>query len=103
MKKIVLMTGILMSVSSAAMAERQTYSRYPTSTFATDPAIQQAQQQQAPQSYEEPNTYRTYPGREQYGEHFGAIPRHPGDYKDAVDRGSWTGGGSVGARSFDIR
>jgi hypothetical protein len=44
-----------------------------------------------------------YPGREQYGENYGSIPRHPGDYRDAVDRGSWSGGGDAGARSFDIR
>ncbi|MFA5591795.1 MAG: hypothetical protein WC989_00580 [Micavibrio sp.] len=45
---------------------------------------------------------RIYPGREAYGRGFGPIPRHPGDYRDAVDRGQWTGGGSVGARSFSI-
>ena len=42
---------------------------------------------------------RLYPGREVYGRDFGPIPRHPGDYRDALDRGAWQprpDGGSEG-------
>lgn len=105
MKKTVLMTVILMGVSGVALAEQQTYSRY---GVATDYAMQnqfdaqQAASQQSQMYNQQPNTYMVYPGREQYGENFGSIPRHPGDYRDAVDRGTWTGGGDA-SRSFDIR
>jgi len=45
---------------------------------------------------------RIYPGREAYGRDFGPLTRHPGDYRDAVDRGQWPAGGSVGGRNFSI-
>jgi len=99
MKKLILMTVILMGVSGTAMAERQVYLPYPQPSFANDPQAQQMVYQQR----QTPNTYMVYPGREQYGQNYGAIPRHPGDYRDAVDRGTWTGGGVPARRSFDIR
>ncbi len=107
MKKTVLMTAILMTVSAgSAMAESQVYNPYSTNPgyySYNSPNVQSAQQALTNQQrYEQPNTYMIYPGREQYGQNYGSIPRHPGDYRDAVDRGSWSGGGS-GSRSFDIR
>lgn len=105
MTKIVLLTAtVLIALSAPALAEKrwnpyskgnQVYNPYDIGNMA-------ANQQQF-----QPNTYRVYPGREQYGQSFGSIPRHPGDYRDAVDRGSWSGGGvgsgGVGSRSFDVR
>lgn len=105
MKKTVLMTMILMGVSGTAMADQQTYSPYGVATnYAVQNQMdaQRAANQQAQLYNQQPGTYMIYPGREQYGEHFGPIPRHPGDYKDAVDRGTWSGGGDA-SRSFDIR
>lgn len=102
MKKTVLTTAILMTLSTAAMAERQVYSPYPQPTFYDSENTQAAGQAMPEQRYYQPNQRMIYPGREQYGDNFGTIPRHPGDYRDAVDRGTWTGGG-VGSRSFDIR
>jgi hypothetical protein len=102
---VILMTVILMSVSGAALAEQQTYSRYGDATnyaMQNQMNAQQAAGQQAQVYSHQPNSYMVYPGREQYGENFGPIPRHPGDYRDAVDRGTWSGGGDA-SRSFDIR
>lgn len=103
MKNTVLMTIALMTVSGVALAEQQTYSRYGQ---ATNYAAQNSQMPQPvygqQQQYQQPNQYMIYPGREEYGTSYGRIPRHPGDYRDAVDRGSWSGGGDA-SRSFDIR
>lgn len=103
MKKLVLMTTAMMALSTAAFAqsrEQQIYSAYPQPTF-SDNAAQQTQAY----SPQQMGTRRIYPGREAYGRDFGPLTRHPGDYRDAVDRGQWTGGGigsSPGARSFSI-
>lgn len=101
MKKILMMTVVLTGFSGAAMAqERQVYSAYPTPTF-TQEVVREVQQEQA--QVQRVGTRRVYPGRELYGRDFGPIPRHPGDYRDAVDRGAWTGGGNgAGSRSFSI-
>lgn len=92
MKNILIMTGILMSVSLPSMAqEQQVYSPYPQPSFSNSSdggAVAYGQAQN-------PNQYMVYPGREQYGQRYGYMPRHPGDYRDAVDRGSWTGGGGA--------
>ncbi len=85
--KYVMMAFVLMGVSGAAMAqERQVY----------DPSIDYIipipMQQSAQPVYVPPPAYRVYPGRENYGDNFGHIPRHPGDYRDAVDRGQWSAG-----------
>lgn len=107
MKKIALMTVILTGLTGPVLAETQTYSRIgePTNYVYHNAQIQQQAQavQQQAQVHEVPNIYMVYPGREEYGQHYGHIPRHPGDYKDAVDRGSWAGGGDAAPRSFDIR
>jgi hypothetical protein len=92
MNKMILMMGLILAVSAPAMAqERQVYSPYPQPTFqnSTDGGAMAYQYQQTP------NHYMVYPGREQYGQRYGYMPRHPGDYRDAVDRGSWTGGGGA--------
>lgn len=101
MKKILIMTGVLLAVSlPAAAQEQQVYSPYPQANFSNDGGYNSYGQQQAAQN---PNQYMVYPGREQYGERYGYMPRHPGDYRDAVDRGSWTGGGGarMPRRSFN--
>lgn len=101
MKKILIMTGVLLAVSlPAAAQEQQVYSPYPWANFSNDGGYDSYGQQQAVQI---PNQYMVYPGREQYGERYGYMPRHPGDYRDAVDRGSWTGGGGarMPRRSFN--
>jgi len=103
MKKLIVMIVALIAVSGAARAEQQVYSPYPQPSFANDPDMQQTYSNMQQQYARTPNTYMVYPGREQYGQHYGAIPRHPGDYRDAVDRGSWSGGGMPARRSFDIR
>ena len=100
---VILMTVILMTVSGAAFADQQVYSPYGQPTNYAAQNAQAAEQATVSRQYRKPNTYMVYPGREQYGQAYGPIPRHPGDYRDAVDRGSWSGGGDIGARSFDIR
>ncbi len=104
MKKIALIAAALVAVSTAeAFAqsqEQQVYSIYSTSR----PNFQQQEVQQM-QNYQETNrmgSRRIYPGREAYGRDFGPLTRHPGDYRDAVDRGQWPAGGSVGGRNFSI-
>ncbi len=74
---------------SAQAQERQTYNPYaaPSGAYGASPNGYQTQSQGMGQ-------YRVYPGRETYGDNFGYIPRHPGDYRDAVDRGQWEGGGA---------
>ena len=104
MKQTLLMTAILTTLSAgSAMAEQQVYSPYGQATNYAAQNAYQAQEAIQAQQPQPQNTYMIYPGREQYGQRYGSIPRHPGDYRDAVDRGSWSGGGNVGARSFDIR
>lgn len=99
MKKTALMIVLLTGFPGIASAqERQVYSPYPTPTF-TQEVVREVQQEQA--QVQQVGTRRIYPGREAYGRNFGPIPRHPGDYRDAVDRGSWTGQTS-GSRSFSI-
>jgi len=101
MKKFILTVAIVMGVSTEASAqsrEQQVYSPYPQRTF-TEVYGQQVQPQAIQQ--QRIGTRRVYPGREIYGTNFGPLPRHPGDYRDAVDRGQWSGGGT-GQRSFSI-
>ena len=94
MKNVLLMTGIILAFSTNAMAqvkERQVYSPYP------QPVMNEAQDASsstgsAVNRYEQLHPNRVYPGREGYGSHYGPIPRHPGDYRDAVDRGQWSSG-----------
>ncbi len=100
MKKLIAITVVLSGLSGAAMAqEQQVYNPYTMPPAMIDPAAGQIQEQ----VYEEQQvgTRRVYPGREIYGRDFGPMPRHPGDYRDAVDRGQWRGG-DVGSRSFSI-
>jgi hypothetical protein len=101
MKKLILMTTAIMAVSTGSFAqsrEQQTYSQYPQPVFSDMGAQQEVQQE----SGYEVGTRRVYPGREAYGRDFGPLTRHPGDYRDAVDRGQWPVGGMIGARSFSI-
>lgn len=87
MKKAILMIVVLMGVSGPVMAqEQQVYSSYPPLAF--QPAPQPSPQQM----YMDAHRNRIYPGREMYGDNFGPIPHHPGDYRDAVDRGQWSAG-----------
>lgn len=123
MKKTVLMIAILlMGASVPAMAESQIHNPYATDVTGSPynnvvvvPQSAVKNRRSHSKHYGRntaayslnPNTYMTYPGREQYGQNYGPIPRHPGDYRDAVDRGAWSaGGGGIGGagnRSFDIR
>lgn len=103
MKKIILMTTAAMAVSTAAFAqsrEQQVYVPYgtPQPVFSE----QTVQTMDAQQQSQQMGARRVYPGREAYGRDFGPLTRHPGDYRDAVDRGQWPAGGEVGARSFSI-
>ncbi len=101
MRFIVLVSALVVSALNAAQAqqsEQQVFYPYAQPAYLSE-APQTAAQQQAPTN---PNRYMVYPGREQYGQDYGYIPRHPGDYRDAVDRGQWEGGGgaSMPRRSF---
>lgn len=92
MKNILLMAGFLcVTALPAGAQERQVYSMYPTPNFSNNSQGGSASDSQSQQ----PNRYMTYPGREQYGDQYGYMPRHPGDYRDAVDRGQWEGGGGA--------
>lgn len=84
--------------AQAQSREQQVYPRYPNVVFVEPAAGQMVEEQLEAQ---EMGTLRTYPGREVYGTRFGPIPRHPGDYRDAVDRGQWNAGRS-GQRAFSI-
>jgi hypothetical protein len=103
MKTIVLAAAGLMALSTTALAqsgEQQTYSIYGSAR----PNFQQQENAQM-NNYAESQqvgTRRIYPGREAYGRDFGPLTRHPGDYRDAVDRGQWPAGGNVGSRNFSI-
>jgi hypothetical protein len=103
MKMIVLAAAGLMALSTTALAqsgEQQTYSIYGSAR----PNFQQQENAQM-NSYAESQqvgSRRIYPGREAYGRDFGPLTRHPGDYRDAVDRGQWPAGGNVGSRNFSI-
>ena len=100
MKKFAMMTLLLCSLSGAASAEQQIFNPYQTPR-PLDLSVHETVQKQM--EAQEMGTLRIYPGREAYGRNFGPIPRHPGDYRDAVDRGQWVSGRSnVGARSFTI-
>lgn len=80
--------ALILAPVAAQAQERQVYPHYPAPAL-VEPSYGTGEVQQAPQNY------RTYPGRENYNDRFGYIPRHPGDYRDAVDRGSWRGGGGA--------
>ncbi len=103
MKKLMMITALAMAVSTGALAqsrEQQVYNPYgsPQPVFSE----QANQAVDAQQQVQQVGTRRIYPGREIYGRDFGPLTRHPGDYRDAVDRGQWPAGGDVGARSFSI-
>lgn len=92
MKKAILTIAILLSVSTPSMAqEQQVYPYYPN---LPPPVYAPMPQPSAQEMYVEAHRNRVYPGREMYGDEFGNIPHHPGDYRDAVDRGQWSGGRS---------
>lgn len=100
MKKLAAMIFAMLAMTGAAHAEQQIYNPYRTPNL-VDPAVQEVREEQA--DIQQIGTLRVYPGREAYGRHFGPIPRHPGDYRDAVDRGAWVSGKTqVGVRSFNI-
>lgn len=100
MKKLAVMTLALIAIAPAAQAEQQVYNPYRTPNL-VDPAVEEVREEQA--NIQQIGTRRVYPGREAYGRSFGPIPRHPGDYRDAVDRGAWASGKTqVGVRSFNI-
>lgn len=84
-------------IAAAQSREQQVYYPYALAvrTTAAEEQIQTNQQAQ------NMGTLRVYPGREAYVNHFGPLPRHPGDYRDAVDRGQW-GTRSAGSRSFSV-
>ena len=89
---------ITAGTAHAQQREQQVFSPYP------QPSIVYSQEPVAAGRAPSPsqNRYMVYPGRENYGDRYGYIPRHPGDYRDAVDRGQWEGGGgaSMPRRSF---
>ena len=95
-----LMLALSAAETSAQSNEQQVYSIY----SANRPNFQQQEVQDGQdfQSTSQMGTRRIYPGREAYGREFGPLTRHPGDYRDAVDRGQWPAGGSVGGRNFSI-
>ena len=103
MKTIILTAAAMVLSATAALAqnnEQQVYSIYSSAR----PNLQQQEVQQM-RNYQETNQMgarRIYPGRENYGRDFGPLTRHPGDYRDAVDRGQWPAGGPVGGRNFSI-
>lgn len=106
MARVVLLSAALflsLSHLPAQAQERQVFSPYPQPTFMNDPSGAAAGQAMSNRYQGQSNGYMIYPGREQYGQNFGYIPRHPGDYRDAVDRGQWTGGGGavMPRRSFN--
>lgn len=101
MKRFLIVIAVLMGVSAPAFAqsrEQQIYSPYTP----TNSTVRQYEQNVDAQQI---GAQRVYPGREAYGRDFGPLTRHPGDYRDAVDRGQWSGGGGFsqpGSRSFSI-
>jgi len=103
MKTIILTAASLLALSTAALAqsgEQQTYSPYGYGrpNFQQQEAVQRDNYVESQAA----GTRRIYPGREAYGRDFGPLTRHPGDYRDAVDRGQWNAGGGVGSRNFSI-
>lgn len=104
MKKY-LAAALAVLLACPATARAQEY-YYPQQNFSSDGNVAQVAPQaggymQPAETYGGPNNYRIYPGREYYGDNFGPIPRHPGDYRDALDRGSWSGrGGNTGSSNF---
>lgn len=103
MKTIILTAAALLALSIPAFAqsgEQQTYSIY----GAGRPNFQQQENAQMNNYIDsrQVGSRRIYPGREAYGRDFGPLTRHPGDYRDAVDRGQWPSGGNVGSRNFSI-
>ncbi len=99
-----LAAALAILIACPAAAQAQEY-YYPQQNFSPDGNVAQVAPQagyvQPAETYGAPNNYRIYPGREYYGESFGPIPRHPGDYRDALDRGGWSGrGGNTGSRNF---
>jgi hypothetical protein len=103
MKLIMLTAGLLALFTADALAqsnEQQVYSIY--STGRPNFQQQEVQQMRNYQDTTQMGSRRIYPGREAYGREFGPLTRHPGDYRDAVDRGQWPAGGTVGGRNFSI-
>lgn len=110
MKTALLTIAVLFTAVPAFAQEREQQVYYPYKQ-AAEIGVYEAriENQQAQMSFERSlqrqGTGRIYPGRERYGTQYGPIPRHPGDYKDAVDRGSWSGGGGggqPGTRAFSL-
>ncbi len=104
MKKhmVVLVAAIVvMAPANARAQESQVYNPYPPTNFVDPNGVAQVAPQaggmyaQQVESYQNPPRYRVYPGRERYGQGFGPIPRHPGDYRDALDRGQFSSGNSA--------
>ena len=103
MKKAAIFTiAVLITFCFASQAEanrRQRYATSPQPSFydsSTGEAYSAAPVYQPPRE----GDGRLYPGRESYGRDFGAIPRHPGDYKDALDRGAWQPDPDGGSKGF---
>jgi hypothetical protein len=106
MKNIIRTIVVLVGLASPALAqqhEQQVFSPYPQPQISAQQMATVSPQAGSGyyQGYGD-NRYMVYPGRERYGDNYGYIPRHPGDYRDAVDRGQWEGGGgaSMPRRSF---
>ena len=95
----VFIVSIILSSGAVQAQEQQVYNPFAPTAYQSA-AKQQSQQQNI--ETQQIGARRVYPGREIYGDEFGPMPRHPGDYRDAVERGQWTGGGQAGARSFPI-
>lgn len=91
MTKLITTMAFIMTFAAPALAESQIY--YPNNLTNYPGDAVPAQVSAQSQEEQIPNTYRVYPGREQYGDAYGYLPHHPGDYRDAVDRGQWEGGG----------
>lgn len=102
MKTVLLVIIALVTVFTANDAEarrRQYYSASPEPSFydsSTGQAYSAAPQYTPPRE----GDGRLYPGRESYGRDFGSMPRHPGDYRDALDRGTWQPDPDAGSKGF---
>lgn len=108
MKKLILTISAVLVAGTAHAQDREQQVYYPykeAAQIAGQEAKLEIQREQMAfeQRLQRPGTGRIYPGREIFGTKYGPIPRHPGDYKDAVDRGSWAGGGGgAGTRAFSL-
>jgi len=96
---IIAFVTVFTAAHDAEARRRLQYSNSPSANFydpETGNAISAAPVYVPPQR----GDGRLYPGREVYGRDFGPIPRHPGDYRDALDRGTWQPDPNGGSEGF---